>query len=441
MIVRPSHQKDFPMRRTLLCIPFVLLATIAHGADQPPAETADEFAASALTPFWKAKRLRESMFFIQSEAGARPQSSLLFKPTKILSVTSATRETTYEAGRDYVFDESTATLRLPEGSRIPFKPLDDLHPLMTSDTPKIGRMSGDKSRGVFFDNADGYHKLQIEVTYDCEPGQWKGGLTTFAGEELPGAMKKLRARSRSSSCSAATAFPPVSTRANTRKQNQAAQPMANSSARAGETIRQQGDVRKPRGQRLGHRTGPEAGDGEAHWPGEAGPRHHRVRHERFFGRDAAGYQKNIRGIMEAIRKDSPDTEFILVAPMLGNAEWGMPMEQFPLYRDALKQLCERAAACARRHHYDLGGPAQAQELLRSHGQRRESSERFRAPDLRAGGRGCSWKHLRQAVTRKLQVRTPGVGACRNLDDSEPAHAAAPGATRSFLSFTGIGWRS
>ena len=100
------------MRFTLLCVLSLLVPSLSHGADEPRAST-DEFAASALAPFWKAKQLRESMFFIQSEAGARPQSSLLFKPTKILSVTSATRETTYEAGRDYIVDEKAATLRLP----------------------------------------------------------------------------------------------------------------------------------------------------------------------------------------------------------------------------------------------------------------------------------------------------------------------------------------
>ena len=58
-----------------------------------------------------------------------------------------------------------------------------------------------------------------------------------------------------------------------------------------------------------------------------------------FQRDADAYQKNIRGIMDAVRVNAPDAEFILVASMLGNKEWGMPMEQFPLYRDALAKLC------------------------------------------------------------------------------------------------------
>jgi lysophospholipase L1-like esterase len=57
-----------------------------------------------------------------------------------------------------------------------------------------------------------------------------------------------------------------------------------------------------------------------------------------FARNAAAYQQNIRDLMATVREDSPETEFLLVATMLGNAEWGMPMEQFPLYRNALQEL-------------------------------------------------------------------------------------------------------
>ena len=52
--------------------------------------------------------------------------------------------------------------------------------------------------------------------------------------------------------------------------------------------------------------------------------------------------------------------------MLGNAEWGIPIEQFPLYRDALKKLCGPGIVLAdmtsiwdallkRKSFYDLTG--------------------------------------------------------------------------------------
>jgi hypothetical protein len=71
-------------------------------------------------------------------------------------------------------------------------------------------------------------------------------------------------------------------------------------------------------------------------------------------------------MIDSIRAGSPETEFMLVATMLGNAEWGMPMEQFPLYRDALKELCGPGIVLAdltsvweellkRKSFYDLTG--------------------------------------------------------------------------------------
>ena len=60
-----------------------------------------------------------------------------------------------------------------------------------------------------------------------------------------------------------------------------------------------------------------------------------------FQRNVALYEANIRALMEAItrRRASRTQEFILVGSMLGNSEWGMPMDQFPIYRDALAKLC------------------------------------------------------------------------------------------------------
>src|SRR6476469_4986805 len=63
-------------------------------AKQESKSQEQEFVAAALTPFWRASEIREPMFFIQSSGNERPTCNLLFKPTEILSVRSATRATT-----------------------------------------------------------------------------------------------------------------------------------------------------------------------------------------------------------------------------------------------------------------------------------------------------------------------------------------------------------
>jgi hypothetical protein len=305
-----------------------------------PDEFSAKFASIALEPFWSASSLSESMFFIQADGSSLPTSSLLFRPEKIIRVTSATRDLTYETGRDYVVDAARGTITLPKDSRIPFKTTDELHPLMTSPSPKIARQAGDKTRGIFFDNAAGYHQLQIEVTYTCAPGQWKGFVPKYAGSELPRTMKKLKAKK---SLSLMLCGDSISAGYNASKFTKAKP----GCPAYGELVALA--IEKHFGSKVAFKNHAVSG-----WNAAQGLKHAddaKLGAERpdlviiafgmndVFARNASAYQKNVRGIMNAIHKESPETEFILVASMLGNAEWGMPMEEFPRHRDALAMLC------------------------------------------------------------------------------------------------------
>lgn len=65
------------------------------------------------------------------------------------------------------------------------------------------------------------------------------------------------------------------------------------------------------------------------------------------GCPAADYQANLRAMVEAVRKAQPEAEFILIATMLGNADWtALHQELFPQYRDALAALCGPGIALA-----------------------------------------------------------------------------------------------
>jgi lysophospholipase L1-like esterase len=65
------------------------------------------------------------------------------------------------------------------------------------------------------------------------------------------------------------------------------------------------------------------------------------------GRPAKDYQANMQAMMEAVRRELPDAEFVLVATMLGNRDWtALKQELFPQYRDALAELCGQGAALA-----------------------------------------------------------------------------------------------
>lgn len=298
------------------------------------------FVADALDPFWLASRLTEPLFFIQHDEDFQPSASLLFSPTHILSISSANGETTFESERDYVFDSRTNSLTLPEGSRISFMTYDQLYPLMTSDQPKIKRQQGDQSRGIFFDNAAGYHERQVVVTYDCQPGQWQGPVPTFAGDQLPHLMQKLNNREP---ISVVLCGDSISAGYNASKFT-GAKPGCPA---YGELVAL--SLQKHFGSEVSFTNHAVGG-----WTASRGLKQvidHRVGEQQpdlviiafgmndVFARNSAAYQQNVNGIIETIRERSPNTEFILVGTMLGNVEWGMPMEEFSLYQQALKELC------------------------------------------------------------------------------------------------------
>lgn len=340
---------------------------------EPPPDTAGakaasaEFVDTALSPFWRAGEIREQMFFIQRPGAEQPTCKLLFKPTKILSVQSAMRETTFESDKDYMVDVAAGTISLPAGSKIPVTTQEQLYPLMSSNLPKIGRQAGDRTRGIFFGEGAVYHKLQVEVTYRFESGQWKGPTPKYAGTSLPKTVAKLRKKqavkiilcgdsiSAGANASLVVKSPPGcpaydELTALALEHHFGSKIMFTNYAVGGWTSGN--GLQQAREKRIG----------------EAKPDLVIIAFgmNDVFQRNVAEYRANVRGIMEAVRADNSDAEFILVASMLGNAEWGMPMDQFPLYRDALAKLCGPGVVLAdmtsmweallkRKSFYDLTG--------------------------------------------------------------------------------------
>lgn len=67
---------------------------------------------------------RESACFIRK--GGRIRARLLFSPLRIVAVQSNDLKTTYEEGRDWIWDKKTQALLRPDGSRIGFFEPEDL---------------------------------------------------------------------------------------------------------------------------------------------------------------------------------------------------------------------------------------------------------------------------------------------------------------------------
>jgi len=344
----------------------LLLANFSAAQDGPAQVPGDEFVVRALRPFWKTREQTETLFFVQLDPMQPPQATLLFPAEKIHAVTSATRADAYQAGQDYEYDAKTGTLRALPGSAIRVHTFDDLYPLLTSKTPKIGKKKDDPTRGIFWGEGALYHSHQVEVQYTAAE-DWKGTIPQFAGGQLPRALQKLRQKAP---LKVLLSGDSISEGYNATKFTRA-QPGCPT---YGELVAR--GLQRAYGSEVAFENVAHAG-----WRSERGLK--QAREEKLgqkhpdlvliaFGmndvgsRNARAYQKNVRELIETIRADAPDAEFILVASMLGNAEWGMPQEQFPLYRDALRELCGPGVALAdlttlwqellrRKSFYDLTG--------------------------------------------------------------------------------------
>jgi len=342
-----------------------LFATSARA--QAPGAGAEEFLDRVRTPFWAATTQVEPLFFIQQSADQRPQAKLLFPTTTITRLTSADRTTTFEAGRDYTLGDD-GVVSLPEGSRIPFKTLEQLYPLMSSSEPKIRGRRGDDTRGILFGEGAFYHALQAEVTYEAKDARWEGPRPEFAGERLPRLAARLKAKqpvhilvcgdsiSAGGNASKVTkaspgcpAFPELVAGALGRA-NQSEVTLTN--VAVGGWTSDQG-LKQAQDDRPAKVKQPDLVI-IAFGMNDVGRR------------DVARYKKNVEGIISEVRKDAPDAEFLLVATMLGNKEWFLPMDQFPIYRDALVELQGPGIAVAdltvmwdalqkRKSFYDLTG--------------------------------------------------------------------------------------
>jgi lysophospholipase L1-like esterase len=282
--------------------------------------------------------------FIKERADAPPKASLLFEPAKIVSVSSSSGEIVYTEGRDYVWKPGSREIVLPPGSRIVSKTPQDLRRPAGSQKHRLTHRDGNGE--ILFGGGHEYHDMQTVVTYSHKSGVWEGPVPLFAGDRLPRTLKKLTAKqpvtiallgdSISTGCNAsgwagvAPFQPPYQDLLvlNLQAAYGAKVSLANfsvSGTGTGWGLTQTGKLIEARPDLVLLAFGMNDS----------------------AGCPAAQYQANIQGMIDAVRKARPDTEFVLVATMLGNKDWTvLHQELFPQFRDALARLCGPGIALA-----------------------------------------------------------------------------------------------
>jgi len=317
---------------TLFAAAFPLVALAAH-AD------ADAISRWKLEPFWEGTTMHgESCFFLEETAGAPPTSTLLFTPKKILSVIHTATGTTYEEGRDYTLDRKARRLTLTKDTRIPFTTRVDYEP----PVGKSGQLYRDGTRDIFFENEHLFHDLQVEVTYEHKKKAWAklgGPEPEPAGENLADLNRKLAAGAPLTVCLLGDS---ISFGLNASDVAGVAphQPAYGDLFVQGLTARFGSPIQFTNFSVSG--MGAPWGIEQAPLVAEKKPDLAIIA---FGMNDASGrfsptdFTANIQRIMDGIKAGHPATSFIVVSPMLGNADWKHAApDLYPQYRDALTTL-------------------------------------------------------------------------------------------------------
>ncbi len=321
---------------------FPLLGSIL--ADEP-AKPEWEYQADLLRPFWQGTVMHsESVLFIKDKATGEARASVLFPIQQMLNVQDSSGAVLYEEGRDYLWNAESREIILPVGSRIPSRTPQELRRPAKSQKYELTHRDGNGE--IYFGSQLEYAEMQSCLTYVHAPGLWKGAVPEFDPDALPRTVGRLLNKapvsivvvgdSISAGCNASGWAKGVPY-----------QPPYPELLRRNLEERFQSHVLL---------TNPSVGGTDTSWVLNAIDQVVEPKPDLVIiafgmndsaGRPAEEYRANTEAVMAEIRERLPDVEFILVASMLGNADWiRLQQPLFPEYRDALASLCKPGVALA-----------------------------------------------------------------------------------------------
>jgi lysophospholipase L1-like esterase len=319
-----------------------LLATLSLQAqmkalDKPdlPTKTEQLQASSVTHAFWNSSLMdRESSLFVQRPGTKLATTQLLFIPTQIVSITSGDGLQTFEEGRDYTWNSSSNTLTLTPNSRIPFKTSAELHPPKGSPG-SYGETVDGQSSLFFVEGGVAFQSLQVNVTYDHKEN-WTGYVPPSASTDLTRTIARLKNKEPLKIVvlgdSISAGFCASGTFGGTPYQPPYPGLVAEALRVAYKTpvtlnnFSVAGMVSK-------------WGADQASSIADENPNLSIIAfgmNDASAGVSFAAYSKNIRAIIDTVRKKNPETDFILVATMIGNPEWSKSNSE--LYTEYLHEL-------------------------------------------------------------------------------------------------------
>ena len=345
MILRLTAPGQLSGFRCVFCIAILGLMLQGAGLAGEPGKPSWNYAPELLRPFWEGVTVEgESVLFIKNRATGEATAKVLFPVRRVLAVRNSAGDVTYEEGRDYHWKGDSREIVLPAGSRIVSRTPQELRRPAGSQKYKLTHRDGKGE--IFFGARLEYAGMQTCITYEHAAGQWKSPVPQFDAKALPGTVHKLLNKRP---LSIVVLGDSISAGNNSSLLNGAApyQPAYPELLRLHLVSRFRRQVKLKNLSVSG--TDTNWGLSQVEKIVEAKPDLVIL----AFGmndsasRAAKDYQANTRKMIERIRETLPESEFILVASMLGNRDWTrLRHELFPAYRDALAELCEPGIALA-----------------------------------------------------------------------------------------------
>lgn len=348
-----------------------LLAPVLTAAQAPAEETTagDRAVTRAmlpdlhlLEPVWKSPVCwRESTVLLQQEDGAPLIGRLAFEAAEIISVNSADGSRTFVAGQDFQLGEDRRTLVFASDAPVPFIRQSDQFP-PTGSPDSYQHRAGHPDQGMLYHRGSWFHERQLEVTYRRVENDQPGALHSWDEQALPRTLARLRAGrpltigvsgdsiAEGGDCSKLTNAPPhmpafpelvasqleaaYGSEIMLRNRAVGGWSIANGNADLDKLLAENPDLIIV-----------------AYGMNDVGRR------------DPDWFRQQVETLLTRVRAANPQIEIILVAPMLGNAEWvHTPRDMFAKYRDVLASFTGPGIALADltavweimlRHKHDL----------------------------------------------------------------------------------------
>ena len=336
------------MKNFLSCVVWLSILLAVASSRNAIAQTKGHewhFRPELLKPFWANGMVEgESVLFIKDEKTGQASTRVLFPIREVILVQNSSGDVTYESGKDYQVGADPREVILLAGSRIASFTAADLRRPPKSQPYELTHRDGNGE--IMFGAKLEYAEMQTCISYRHAADDWKKPVTKFDPKTLPLSVARLAKREP---LSIVTLGDSISAGANASVGYDTApyQPAYPELVRLG-LAAQFGCEVKMKNLSVG---GKDTAWGLTQVDAVVAEKPQLVilafGMNDSAGRSAADYKLLTQQTIEAIRKQIPDCEFILVASMLGNRDWiRLKHEVFPEYRDALESLCGPGIALA-----------------------------------------------------------------------------------------------